>query len=51
MKDKFLESFADGEIPVYWVTTNPTTEVKKRPNSKNIKNLEKIKNLENAIEE
>ncbi|EIE89573.1 hypothetical protein G6F55_000427 [Rhizopus delemar] len=51
MKDKFLESFADGEIPVYWVTTNPTTEVKKRPNSKNIKNLEKIKNLENAIED
>ncbi|KAG1384888.1 hypothetical protein G6F61_000037 [Rhizopus arrhizus] len=51
IKDKFLESFADGEIPVYWVTTNPTTEVKKRPNSKNIKNLEKIKNLENAIEE
>ncbi|PHZ11811.1 uncharacterized protein RHIMIDRAFT_256251 [Rhizopus microsporus ATCC 52813] len=50
LKLKFLDLLANGEVPLSWVTTNPTIEVKKRPNPRNVKNQEKIKRLEYAID-
>ncbi|CAO3659291.1 unnamed protein product [Rhizopus microsporus] len=50
LKLKFLDLLANGEVPLSWVTTNPTMEVKKRPNPRNVKNQEKIKRLEYAID-
>ncbi|KAI9269848.1 hypothetical protein BY458DRAFT_510613 [Sporodiniella umbellata] len=51
LKQNYLASLANGDIPLYWFSTPLDTEIKQRPNPRNEKNLQKVKKLKAAIKD